>query len=238
MEGRREAFEYAGKSVLDHVAECAPVPVISPLDHPFFVYVMGPYTAFDASYALPDPDQRYLDDPLFNPERHAEKIGRETYEAALSDLCEQLRAELGVRAFLATDIVTIPTVKEAGEDSGMSVLDQSIAFAGVSDAVVFIFTVGGLTTGPGAEVGTILSEFNLRQDSKTHPRKPRRRLSLFVQDEFSSATIGEIGTTYGIASREFSTRSQLVDRIRKFLENIRREALDTPLPVYQAHSDA
>lgn len=196
---------------------------------------MGPYSAFDARYAVSDPDARYLDDPLFDPTRHPQQRGRHTYEAALSELCDDIRAALGVRAFLATDIVTIPSVKEATSEAGMSVLNQSIAFAGVSDAVMFVFTEGGRTTGTGSEVGSILSEFQLRRDTEAPACKPRRRLSLFVHNQFSSASIDAIPHTFGVSTRRFGTKAELHSRIRGFVENIRREALDGPLPVYQAY---
>lgn len=62
----------------------------------------------------------------------------------------------------------------------MSVLDQSVAFAAVSDTAVFIFTNAGLTTGAGSEVGAILGDFNLRRENPEPDRKPRQRIGLFL----------------------------------------------------------
>jgi hypothetical protein len=227
--------------VIDHLRRCAPVPRDPLGTEPFYVYVMGPYTAFDATYPFPDADaldSPFIEDPLFDPDRHLDKIGRHTYEAALADLCEAIRAELGARAFLATDIRTIPTIQEAsGAEPGMSVLDQSVAFAAVSDAVVFVFTDAGLTTGAGSEVGAILSDFNLRRENPEPDRKPRDRIGLFLHDEFNSASIDEVPYTYDVAARDFDSEGQLLDRIRGFLEKIRREAREGPLPIYEPYQE-
>lgn len=239
MTGREFSFSYDGDPVIDHVERCAPVPLKSPTSQPFYVYVMGPYTAFDANYSFPGAGKLkspFIEDPLFNPDIHPNKIGRHTYEAALADLCELIRAELGARAFLATDIKTIPTVKEAsGGEPGMSVLDQSVAFAAVSDAVIFLFTDAGLTTGAGSEVGAILSDFNLRRENPEPDRKPRKRTGLFLHDEFSSASIDEVPYTYGVSVREFTSKDHLLSRIQGFLEDVRRENSSRPFPIYEPY---
>lgn len=239
MTGPESPFMYDGEPVRDHLNRCAPVPVQSPQRDPFFVYVMGPYTAFDASISYTDIsslDSRFIDDPLFDQHTHLGKSNRGSYEAALADLCEQLRAQLGVRAFLATDIRTIPTKQTAGpSEPGMSVLDQSTAFAALSDAVVFVFTNAGLTTGTGSEVGAILGEFQLRRGHPHEPLKPRQRIGIFQHEEFESASIEEIPYTYGIGTREFANRPGLVDDIKGFLENVRREAQAGPLPKFRSY---
>ncbi|WP_141465274.1 DUF7509 family protein [Salinadaptatus halalkaliphilus] len=225
--------------MIEHIEHCAPVPRTSPTSEPFYVYVMGPYTAFDATYSFPDADNLespFIEDPLFDPDKHRNKIARHTYEAALADLCESIRGELGAHAFLATDIKTIPTVQEAPENEpGMSVLDQSVAFSAVSDAVVFVFTDAGLTTGAGSEVGAILSDFNLRRRNPEPGRKPRKRIGLFLHNEFTSASIDEVPYTYDVPVREFTSKEQLLSRIQGFLEDIRREEKSRPFPVYEPY---
>jgi hypothetical protein len=239
MSGREFSFSYDGDPVIDHIRQCAPVPLAPPTDQPFYVYVMGPYTAFDATYPFPDADKLespFIEDPLFDPNMHLNKIARHTYEAALADLCELIRAELGACAFLATDVKTIPTIERASENEpGMSVLDQSVAFAAVSDAVIFIFTDAGLTTGAGSEVGAILSDFNLRHENPEPDRKPRKRIGVFLHDEFSSASINEVPFTYDVPVREFTSKDHLLSRIQGFLEDIRRENSSRPLPVYEPY---
>jgi hypothetical protein len=237
MTGREFSFSYEGDPVIEHIERCAPVPRESPTRNSFYVYVMGPYTAFDATYPFPDADKLdspFIEDPLFDPQKHLHKIDRHSYEAALADLSESIRGELGARAFLATDIKTIPTVEEAPSgEPGMSVLDQSIAFAAVSDAVVFVFTDAGLTTGAGSEVGAILSDYNLRCENPEPDRKPRKRIGLFLHEEFSSASIDEVPYTYDIPTRDFTSRNHLLQRIQGFLEDIRREKHSRPFPVYE-----
>jgi len=237
MTGREFSFSYGGDPVIEHIERCAPVPRESPTRDPFYVYVMGPYTAFDATYPFPDADKLdspFIEDPLFDPQKHLHKTNRHSYETALADLCESIREELGARAFLATDIKTIPTVEEAPSgEPGMSVLDQSVAFAAVSDAVIFVFTDAGLTTGAGSEVGAILSDYNLRRKNPEPNRKPRKRIGLFLHEEFSSASIDEVPYTYDIPTRDFTSRDHLQRRIQGFLEDIRREKNSRPFPVYE-----
>lgn len=239
MTGREFSFSYEGDPVIEHMEKCAPVPRESPTRDSFYVYVMGPYTAFDATYSFPNAnklDSPFIEDPLFAPRKHLNNIARHSYEAALADLCESIRGKLGARAFLATDIKTIPTVKEAsGSEPGMSVLDQSVAFAAVSDAVIFVFTDAGLTTGAGSEVGAILSDFNLRRENPEPDRKPRKRIGLFLHDEFSSASIDEVPYTYDIPTREFTSTDHLLRRIQGFLEDIRREKNSRPFPIYEPY---
>ncbi|MFB6177542.1 MAG: hypothetical protein ABEI99_10430 [Halobaculum sp.] len=237
--GKREyGFDFDEETVFSIVRSDAPKPAEQSLKREFFVFVMGPYTAFDANYSYPDAeelDSRFIDDPLFDPDEHRRDDGRATYESALADLCATLREEYGVRAFLATDI-DIPTNDEAAEgEPSMSVLDQSIAFAAVSDAVVFVFTQGGLTTGTGSEVGSILSEFHLRTGNPEPIRKPRERFRIFTAEEFSSASIDEIPSTFEVDSLDFGNKSDLVQKIEDFLANIERTDPDRNLPVFKPY---
>lgn len=239
MSGREYGFVFEGKSVFSRVREDAPQPSASKLDDEFYVFVMGPYTAFDATYAYSDGDELqtpFIDDPLFDPEEHVTADGRGSFELALKDLCEALREEFGVHAFLATDI-TIPTDTEASDDEdSMSVLDQSVAFAAVSDAVLFVFSEAGLTTGVGSEVGAILGEFHLRKANPEPIRKPRERFRIFKTDGFSSASIDEIPSTYGVDTIEFETREGLITKTQHFLANLERDDPNRPLPIFEPYS--
>lgn len=240
--GRRDyGFRFDGEPVFTHVQRDAPLPPESRLEDDFFVYVMGPYTAFDATYAYSDADQLespFIQDPLFDPEEHLTEDGRGSFESALADLCETFREELGVRSYLATDI-EIPTDERADdEEPSMSVLDQSIAFSAVSDAVVFVFTRAGLTTGTGSEVGTILGEFHLREGNPEPVRKPRERFRVFKTGDFSSASIDEIPSTFGVDAIEFSNEDELITKTKHFLVNIERDDPDRPLPVFNPYTGA
>lgn len=239
MNSRDYGFTFEGESVFSRIQQDAPQPSTSKLDDDFYVFVMGPYTAFDATYAYSDGDELqspFMDDPLFEPEDHITADGRGSFKLALEDLCQTFREQFGVHAFLATDI-TIPTDTEANDDEeSMSVLDQSIAFAAVSDAVVFVFSEAGLTTGVGSEVGAILGEFHLRKGNPEPIRKPRARFRIFKTEEFSSASIDEIPSTYDVDAIEFETGEGLVNKTQHFLANIERNDADRPLPVFNPYS--
>lgn len=238
MVDRDYGFQFDGETVFSHVNRDAPTPTESSLEEDFFVYVMGPYTAFDATEAYSDGDELkepFIEDPLFNPDEHIDEDNCGDYELALRDFADELRGEFHVRAFLATDI-NIPTEQDSDEDSeSMSVLDQSVAFAAVSDAVLFVFTEAGLTTGVGAEVGSILGEFHLRRGNPEEIRKPRQRFRIFKSEEFSRASIDEVPSTYGIDTVKFSDREFLTDKIGHFLSNIERDDPDRPLPVFNPY---
>lgn len=240
MSRRDYGFRFEGESVFTHVQRDAPRSSESQLDDDFFVYVMGPYTAFDATYAYSDADQLespFIEDPLFDPDEHLTEDGRGSFESALADLCETFRDEFGVRAYLATDI-DIPTDEQADDDPSMSVLEQSIAFSAVSDAVVFVFTQAGLTTGTGSEVGTILGEFHLREGNPEPKRKPRERFRIFKTKGFSSASIDEIPATFGVDAIEFSDEDELISKTKHFLVNLERDDSDRPLPVFNPYTGA
>lgn len=148
MDTRDYGFTFAGEPVFSRIQREAPQPATSQLADEFYVFVMGPYTAFDATFAYADGDQLqspFIEDPLFEPENHITAGDRGSFKLALEDLCQAFRDQFGVHAFLATDI-SIPTETEAGADEeSLSVLDQSVAYAAVSDAVVFVFSEAGLT---------------------------------------------------------------------------------------------
>lgn len=235
-----DEYRYDGRPVFEYVQRDAPAPSQEQLGDDFFVYVMGPYTAFDATYVFDDAEKLktpFIDDPLFDPDNHVTDDDTGTMEAALRDICNDMREGFGVRAFLATDI-DIPTRREAEEhdlSSYLSVLDQSVAFAAVSDAVVFVFTQAGLTTGAGSEVGAILSEFNLRKGNPEPDRKPRERFRVFRGEAFSSASIDEIPYTYGVDAIEFENETDLLSKTRQFLANVERTARERPFPVYTSY---
>ena len=241
MNSRNYGFTFKNKSIFSRVRQDAPQPSASRLDDEFYVFVMGPYTAFDATYAFSDGDQLqspFIDDPLFEPESHITTGGRGSFKLALTDFCESLRDQFGVHAFLATDI-TIPTETEASDDEeSMSVLDQSVAFAAVSDAVVFVFSEAGLTTGVGSEVGAILGEFHLRRGNPEPIRKSRERFRIFKTEGFSSASVDEIPSTYDVDTTEFETRERLINKTQHFLANIERDDPDRPLPIFNPYSRA
>lgn len=202
------------------------VPETTSGDDEFFLYVMGPYTAFDLEYARnlsnddsndSDTESRteYIDDPLFDSNTHA-AASKGTYEAALSDLCERIREEVGARAYIATD-VDIPTPSESkSPSSGLTPLSQSLYFAAVSEAVMFIYSQAALNAGVATEMGAILSEFNLRPKDIESRSKSPDRFRFYHTPYFSSETVEGMPMDFLIDHKEFSSEQQLVNDIDDF----------------------
>ena len=114
----------------------------------------------------------------------------------------------------------------------MDPLAQSVAFAAHSDAVLFLFTRGGLTTGVGAETGGILGEFHLRRGNPATIHKPGQRVALYLDENFGSATIDELPQGYDIQYNSFETKDDLHESVRRWFDNLERETRDTDLPVF------
>lgn len=238
MADRRFGFEYNDRPIFDYIEDNAPTPPYLSSQSDFFVYVMGPYTAFNAEYVYDDADELkspFISDPLFDPETHVTEDGTGNMERALADVCETLREQLGVRAFIATDI-GIPTKRDAEENDlnepGMTPLDQSVEFAAVSDAVLFIFSAAGLNSGVAGEVGSVLGEFNLRWNNPTEEQKPRGRLRIFRGPAFESASIDEIPFGYGIDVIDFDTHDDLLRKSQQFLVGVERGSREEDWPIF------
>lgn len=229
-------LEYGGKEMRDILDAEVPASPVGPDD--FFLYVMGPFTMFDLNYVpnmeLADDDQldpEYVDDPLFNPDDHTTGE-RGSYEAALADLCSDIRSKIGARAFLATDIGIPTPARAASNQQGRTPLSQSISFAAVSDAVIFIYSHAALNAGVGTEMGAILSEFNLRPDWNTQEKKPRPRFRVFYTPYFSSATVNDVSTDFVIDDLDFSSRDELLNQIEQFVVGVQRATENQGLPIW------
>ena len=80
-------FQYNERPISDILAEQAPAPPKFSTHNDFTVYVMGPYTAFNAEVAYDDADTLktpFQNDPLFDPHRHITNDGQGDMEQALS----------------------------------------------------------------------------------------------------------------------------------------------------------
>lgn len=232
---RAEVVEYDGEPMFDRIIDDTPAPE-SERHGDFLVYVMGPYTPFDLSYVFPDadfrPHARYVDGELFDPERH------EDMEETLRDVCSALRTDPGVRAFIATD-VDVPTVRDAREsrsgEDGRSPLDQSVEFALVSDAVVFVLDEAGVNAGVATEIGAVLGEFDLRLENPRPPRKPRRRLRIYCSERLSSASIEEIPYGYGVDVYRYDDEDDLLRNLRQFVTTVEYASRYEDLPLVGPH---
>lgn len=217
------------ESIRRCIIERSPDPPVRKHDE-FLVYVMGPYTPFDLSYAYPEAnfDTPYLDSELFDPERH------EDMEATLREVCSALRDDPGVRSFVATDM-DVPTERDASEaDEGLSPLDQSIEYARVSDAVVFVLDEAGRNAGVASEIGAILGEFDLRLRNPDSPRKPRRRFRVYVSESFASASVEEIPYGFGVDVYRYESQSDLLGNLRQFVTAVEYAARYETLPLYRS----
>lgn len=217
--------EYRGRDVETIIADS--ISVADPSD--IFVFLMGPYRLLDPSYLYPDEDYPLPPDPLAPA---AERVAPDQIEATLRTVCERVTEETAATAFIATDI-DIPTKHEVARDDlgepGMSVIDQSVAFAKASDGNAFVFTKAGLTTGTGAEAGAIPEQFRLR--SRDDRLRDPRTLSILAEAEpsddgrntyvpkFSSASIDEMDDAYDIRFRYFTDRDDLVRKLVDFVES-------------------
>lgn len=226
-------FGSDGGSMRRRIVERSPDPPVWGRGE-FLVYVMGSYTPFDLTYVFPevrfDLDEPYVDSELFDPEHH------EDMEATLKGVCSELRNDPGVRAFVATD-VDVPTERDASETDGradgLSPLDQSIEYARVSDAVVFVLDEAGRNEGVASEIGAILGEFDLRLRNDDPPRKPRRRFRIYVSESFSSASIEEIPYGFGVDIYEYESRSDLLGNLRQFVHAVESIPKEEAFPRYR-----
>ncbi|THE65023.1 hypothetical protein D8Y22_10480 [Salinadaptatus halalkaliphilus] len=217
--------EYEGASIEARIARS--IPEADP-DDPF-VFLMGPYRLLDPSYLYPDDSHPLPYDPLAPRDGGA---APDAIEATLRTICDRVSEATGVTAFIATD-VDIPTRREAEREnlaeSGMAVIDQSVAFAKASVGSAFVFTKAGLTTGAGAEAGAIPEYFRLRA-GKNRRRDPRT-FCIFAEasqrksgtgsvyePRFSSASIDEMDDAYDLRFRYFVDRGELAERLIDFVE--------------------
>lgn len=194
-----------------------------------FVFLMGPYRLLDPSYLYADTGFSLPPDPLAPA---TDSVPPDEIAATLRTICERVSEETGTTTFIASD-VDIPTRREVARDDldepGMSVIDQSVAFARASDGNAFVFTKAGLTTGVGAEAGAIPEHFRLR-DPETRLRDPRT-LAILAEAEpsadgtntyvptFNSASIDEMDDAYDLRFRYFVDRADLVEKLVDFVES-------------------
>lgn len=189
----------------------------SPLEYP--VYLMGPYTLEDLRYGLDSDDvPMHYDDPLIDyaQETNMEKI--------LEQLRDFVRDEYGFRAFIARD-VPIPTYEDLGERDdrttpGMSPATQSKLFTAVSNAVIFVFPIAGLTDGVSTELGGIAEFLNLSIEMPGPPAKPSERCLVLQHASFGSATVDEHWYDCDITYDEYYHASDVEPSLKNFLEAV------------------
>lgn len=221
-----ELADYGGEPTEEIIHRS--VPYGTP-DEPL-VFLMGPYRLLDPAYLFSDGDYRLPPDPLAPGD---DTVPSDSIADTLREVAKRVSEETPTTVFIASD-VEIPTVQEANErelaEPGLSVIEQSLAFASASAGNVFVFTKAGLTTGVGAEAGALPEYFDLRDESSS--RRDPRTLCILAEGElvgegeqrhyepkFGSASISEMDRTYGIQYRHFADKSDLADAIISFIES-------------------
>lgn len=147
----------------------------------FLVYLMGPY-------------EEYGED---------EKIALDR----LLDVRDELRADLGVNAFLAID-VNVPLEE-------MDAATQSVEFALASNVVAFVAPYGGQNLGVGIEVGSILERIAGDETTATD-----ERVVFAHETTVRSAMIESLSRRWSITVYTYSDTEELVKQIRGFVTNV------------------
>lgn len=194
------------------------------------LFVMGPYRLLDPAYLYPESVVSELPPDPLAPDSSQNRVQPDEIEATLRGVCRKVSERTGVTAFIASE-VDIPTKRDVERDGldepGMSVIEQSLAFATASAGNAFVFTKAGLTTGVGCESGAIPEYFDLRA-SEARTRSPETFCVFEDADyesstgtyepKFGSASIDEMDRTYDFRFRYFADREDLVDSMTSFVE--------------------
>lgn len=184
----------------------------------FLVYVMGPYTTFRLDYYLRDDVDVDEDDINLGVFGDAEKDLLDE----LREIVEWLRTDIGVNAFLAIDpAIPTETVPEETDEERMNIISQSKAYTEASNAVVFVLPKAGVRDGVEIEIGAVLSGFDLGHGEGS-PQKSPQRFHVFREHGVASATLDAVPHEYEVALTEYGTRSELQDRLARFLAGVLR----------------
>lgn len=183
----------------------------------FMVYLMGPYKSH-SPYRLDTEDE---DNEEENDSEDLEILMSldETLEKdrawqLLERIREELREEVGVNAFLATD---------AGIDAEtMDYASQSLLFSEVSNAVIFVTPALGKNLGVGVETGSVLEYL---------PENDIRHRTLFIHEEsVTSGMIDAVSARWEPAVDDYSGIGELVERIKTHIRIVAQdEAIATQL---------
>jgi len=186
------------------------VATLPPAAHrEFLVYVMGPYKAFDVDDLLPDDvstDELAVSFAEWDTDSGARS------EADVRDLLEdardRLRRDAGLNAFLATD-AEIPLDE-------MDAATQTIEFARASNVVAFVAPEVGKNLGVGIETGAVLEALD---------DTDRERVVFVHETGVSSAMIESVGRRWEATVYDYSTRDELLDRLRTFAADVMNREL-------------
>lgn len=206
------------------------------------VYVMGAYTTSSPDYHLRHSNstiaQALSKVPLVKNAHPADPIFEYTdqsnsLEDALHGVAEHIRSDsqLGYRAFLATD-VDVPTKTQAQDDSalpddaGVDPLTQSLFYAAVSNAVLFVFSKAGVNDGVANEMSGIAMTHNLDQVRPQEAKKPPLRFMYLHHSDVGSATLKEFPANISLVEGSYSTERDIHGELKGWLRQI--EHMDSP----------
>jgi hypothetical protein len=115
----------------------------------------------------------------------------------------------------------------------MTPIEQSIAFARASNAVLFIFPYAGIPIGVASEAGALCEHFNLRAADPAERTKPRGRSRLFREAGIGSATVEEFEYDYNLTFAVYESREELLHSIKRFLQQLQHHDQDDSFPLYR-----
>jgi len=189
----------------------------------FLVYLMGPYRTFDADALLSeDVDAESTDLPSFATWDDSSGEYAESEVLALLQRTRDCLRDRGFNAFLAVDV---------GIDlDEMDAATQSIEFARVSNAVVFVLPQVGDNLGVGIEIGSVFEDV-AAEGELTRPASdaaaPRRseRVMVATEPDVRSAMLGSVHARWDASVRTFTDGDDLRRLCAQFCTHVANEEL-------------
>ncbi|WP_276271228.1 DUF7509 family protein [Haloarcula litorea] len=176
----------------------------------FLVYLMGPYTSFDVADVVPEGVDA---DDVSLPAARADDDALDEMLATLRRVQGRLREDPGVNPFLAVD-PEIPL-------SEMDAATQSIRFARVSNATLFVVPALGDKLGVGIEVGSVLADLD---------DTDRERVLFAHEEAVSSAMIRSVGQRWDARVVAYADEDELVTAVRQFVVDLMNREVYGDLP--------
>jgi len=186
----------------------------------FLVYIMGPYRTFDIDALLQDIDREPGDLPSFATWDDSAGDYNESGVLRLLRETRDCLRERGFNAFLAIDV---------GIDlAEMDAATQSIEFARVSNAVVFVGPQVGDNLGVGIEIGSVLEDVSRTSNEGDTRESPSTRPSRFMvatEPSVRSAMLESVHKRWHASVRTFTDRSDLCRLCAQFCTHVMNEEL-------------
>lgn len=190
----------------------------------FLVYLMGPYTMVDVEGPLGTEPSAWPTPGQPQARQATTSVEADDPLSLLLFVRDRLRTDVGVNAFLALDVgVSLDEMDAA---------TQSVEFALVSNAVVYVVPRFGDNLGVGVEAGAVLeamlgtSDGDHRSVSGT-----RNERVLFVHESgITSAMVAAVHGRWDARVCSYSDRADLIRQIRLFVRDVMRREFRGDLP--------